>query len=106
MTTKQVLIAARALIDAPEKWTKGESARRANGLPTTVHSPDACQFCIEGAIRTASGEPTRPLAYIGAIAAFSEAADRPCQPAFAYNDAEATTHADILGALDKAIAAC
>jgi hypothetical protein len=43
------LRAVMALLDSPEKWTKGEYARDANGKPCPAWSEDAICWCLEGA---------------------------------------------------------
>lgn len=50
MNTKEILIAAKALIDAPEKWTQGDYARDASGNSVSFKSKDAVCFCSLGAI--------------------------------------------------------
>lgn len=50
MTTKQVLIEARRLIEKPESRCTEHAAEDKYGHPVSVNSPDAVKFCIYGAI--------------------------------------------------------
>lgn len=52
--TADLLIAAKALIDAPEKLARGVWARDAKGMPVPPHSPDAVCWCSGGAFRRAA----------------------------------------------------
>jgi hypothetical protein len=55
MNTKEVLIAARALIADREHWTQREHARRSDGEPCSALSPKAFAFCFDGALGRAAG---------------------------------------------------
>lgn len=94
MTVKENLIAARALIDTPEKWHKG--SMQYNGC-----------FCAMGAI----GEALRETGYREWIRQSKEfkMVDRlvpdPFRDLPLYNDYSGTTHADIMALFDRAIAA-
>ncbi len=56
MTTKQNLIAAKALIDTPEKWTQGAYCRDAEGVSKLLGDTSICKYCTVGAIRTVLGK--------------------------------------------------
>lgn len=87
-TVKENLIAAKALIDTPDKWIKHAFER------------DGC-FCAVGAVRTVQKAETGR-----ALDALYEAADELCgRGVMRFNDAENTTHADIMALFDRAIAA-
>ena len=95
MTTREILIAARALIDTPEKWTQFESARNINGVGCHPRSPDAVCFCTLGAIDRACQDDLNDYkalqtlqSIVGMVANF--------------NDSH--THAEVLAAFDEAIA--
>lgn len=103
-TTAAVLRRAKALIDTPAKWTKGALARDAAGtrLPWSARPPydGAVCFCAEGALAKAAGEslPHRPwMAMQEAVGTDS---------LFEWNDEPTTTHAEVMAAFDRAIAAC
>lgn len=96
----QILTDAKALIDTPEKWTKGWFARSANNRRVRQGSNKACRWCVVGAVGVASGSS-------GSCAARALAALRECcsEDFIAdFNDDPATTHADIMALFDRAIA--
>lgn len=105
---KDNLIAARALIDTPEKWTRHTFARNADGLPVNNDSEKAVCFCIMGAV----GRVTE--CYSAAITPWREMTNalREANAITAnfgiphFNDRFDTTHADVLALFDEAIAAC
>jgi hypothetical protein len=97
-TPADILRAARALIDAPEKWTQDAYRRDAEG--NKCKPAAAVCWCAEGAILAASddsvlmmnrwrAEDLLTAAAPGAIAIF--------------NDAPGRTHAEVLAAFDRAI---
>lgn len=94
MTTREVLVAARALIDTPEKWIQGT-------WNLDLASGATC-FCALGALREV----------VGGLAgdAFSLLCDqvpgRYKRGIARFNDAPTTTHADVMALFDRAIAAC
>jgi hypothetical protein len=45
----EILIAARAIIADPERWTQGHLARDANGQLAEPNEAAACSFCAYGA---------------------------------------------------------
>lgn len=54
---REVLRRARSLIATPEHWTQGAMARDSEGIPMmSVTSPQACSFCLVGAINRAAIE--------------------------------------------------
>jgi hypothetical protein len=92
------LIAARDLIDTPEKWTKGIDqkgcAMCALWAVSTVTNPDA-----------SSWSPRWDAAAKALAAAVPSGVDRSLgHPVVAFNDADDTTHADIMALYDRAIA--
>lgn len=104
MNLKEILTNARAKIERPETWIKGDDARDAVGKVVTPSDLAACRFCAYGALhaaaggRVASGES---YACLMALKPASEMHDGLQD----YNDDPATTHRDILDLFDKAIAA-
>ena len=88
-----VLREARKLIEKPEAWAQGESARDASGRRVPIQDPKAVCFCAVGAIWKVSHEShsdaRRALAQVvGNAVAF-------------FNDSH--THAEVLAAFDAAI---
>lgn len=96
------LRAAKALIDTPEKWLQHDWGGPKDG-----------GYCSLGAIGTATHADAGNPRYDAAKLALSFAITRdpltPLKSAFdiivRYNDARATTHADIMAAFDRAIEA-
>lgn len=50
---KELLIAARKLIEKPENWTQGSYARDTRGRPASVQSISSTCFCALGACHRA-----------------------------------------------------
>lgn len=50
MKTSEILIAAKALIDTPEKWTRGSFARDSENYHVDFYSKDAVCYCSLGAL--------------------------------------------------------
>jgi hypothetical protein len=98
MTVVQLLEAAKEKINTPEKWCKRANARDANGTEVKALSPNACQWCIDGALMSANGSDHGP--YWDAYYAIGTAIG--CGP-LRFNDRLATTHADVMEAFGKAI---
>lgn len=102
MKITEVFVAAKALIDTPEKHTKGVAARNAKGISVSAHHREAVCFCSIGAINLASHKVNsnwyscswqdaqdifRKANEIDSIAEFNDSA----------------THANVMQAFDKAI---
>jgi hypothetical protein len=106
----ELLIAARSLIETPEKWTQGVGARSVFGDQRSALSPEAVCFCADGALYRA-GEPDfgGPI-YNLAVRALNRSLVGEGSPYDPYNyiefnDAGDTTHADVLAMFDRAISA-
>lgn len=90
-TVRENLIAARALIDTPEKWGKGD------------YQPRPGCFCSIGAIDAACGRMSENAEAIDALrAALPERFER--DGVVAFNDDDSTEHTDIMALFDRAIA--
>lgn len=101
MTPAEQLRAAKALIDTPEKWTKGEYATGPHGTYASQYSDNAVCYCAMGAIERAD--------YLdgdwGAHFFLRKTAiERGAMGVIDFNDAPTTTHADIMKLFDDAIA--
>lgn len=106
----QDLRAAKALIDTPEKWTKGAFARAPDGKRTHATSDSATSRCMAGAcicaslIQVSMNHDRRANAMLLAL----EDVVGPCvtdhDPVTGFNDSPQRTHAEIMAAFDKAIA--
>ncbi len=97
MTTKEVLVAARKLIEKEENWTTEHYARNADGVVVFATAPDACKFCALGAVMHVSRStgPTQGAAQLSEVCA---------EPVHHINDKQG--HAAVLALYDRAIAAC
>ena len=100
METIEILRSARALIDAPEKWTKWTEARDAAGLGVPCYDKNAVCFCAVGAVvrHPTNGKTFFALRLLREALPTGGYIDE-------YNDHPETTHADILALFDRAIAA-
>ena len=100
MTPHEILIAARAKIDTPQKWCKGHEALNSKGENVLSLCESAVRFCAIGAI---SAVTPRYLCSSEAKNALRVA----LRSSFisAYNDLPGTEHADIMALYDKAIEA-
>lgn len=98
MSAADQLRAAKALIDTPEKWTRGEYARDMFGSGVDCLSGEAVCFCTLGALGAVGAANCDPIIR------------KALEPVFAgsvsmFNDSRTTTHADIMALFDRAIAA-
>lgn len=94
MSVKENLIKAKALIDTPEKWGRGEYVK------------NEC-FCAIGALAEALGvnPVSSGLTMSKEYEALLGAVPDTFYGVWRYNDAEDTTHSDIMALYDRAIAA-
>lgn len=94
----QALREARALIQDPERWTRGVLARDANGREVDEHADAAVCWCLEGAVARVCAQSGcgfyEAWGPVRSAAAFVPLAE--------FNDSH--SHADVLAVLDKAIA--
>ena len=91
---------AKAKIPTPETWTRGEFARDLGGKVVGGASAHAVCWCAYGAIQAVAHESTLREDAEDAIAS-----QVPSGYVADFNDAPETTHADVLAAFDRAIAA-
>lgn len=115
MTTVEILRSVRSLIATPEKWTRDQYARRADGARTHALADDAVCWCLLGAVRRAvgnAGASSRDLSR--AYRALAVTVD-PQISVYAENDElisalalfnDRASHAEVSAKLDVAIAAC
>lgn len=98
MNTKELLVAARLLIEKPEHWTQGLFARDSEGYSAPSRSPEAVCFCAMGAVMRASGDDPE-LEYEG-IHLLAQALGK--QGLASFNDNRC--HEEVLSLFDRAIA--
>ena len=90
-SVRENLIAAKALIDTPEKWCKG------------AYEHLGC-YCALGALGMAEkGSPTRYS--LDGMRGLRVWVQLPFTSVSAFNDDPTTTHADVMALFDRAIAA-
>lgn len=80
------------LLARPQAWTKGQRARNAMGLATSVRSPDAVCWSIDGAIDHFRG-PGAPHSY-SALRKAIEA--RVGTTLWKWNDQDGRTHGEVV----------
>lgn len=97
----KVLKASREKISKPEAWIKGGFARDSEGNYVNSTDEHAVCFCSLGAINSVTGLWSNERH--GATVAIEDVIGDFSIPSF--NDADSTTHEDILRVWDKAIAA-
>ena len=102
MTPREILIAARAKIEAPERWTKGAFARSARGRKVRLDGGKARCWCMLGALQEVEMSPIR---FRQAWALLVPAISVPdsISEVVLWNDAPERTHAEVLAAFDRAI---
>lgn len=93
MSIKQILIDTKTLIDTPEKWVKGVSSTRKNGVDC---------YCITGALHEAVW-PTSWNYHEAYMTIFDAIDDHIIDGIINFNDSPSTTHDDVMKVMDKAI---
>ena len=98
LSIKQLLIAARALIEKPEHWTQEVHARDSAGNKVSPNSSKAVCFCAHGALvrvfnKTYGLEEEKATAYLKKQTGTA---------IWTFNDSH--THEEVLNVFDKAIA--
>ena len=97
---------ARALIAHPDNWIKGAAARDSESKEVETESANATCFCTVGALHKSllvAGKGENVELYMEARSQLIR--QSPDNRGLVYfNDAPTTTHADVLGMFDRAIA--
>jgi hypothetical protein len=109
MTERELLIAARDLLADPSRWIKGEIAQNAAGDARNPDDPDACKWCMNGALIHCAGsgewwseERQEPTTLGIALDCLSRITGNNL-PVSAWQDREQTTHQEMLELFGKAI---
>lgn len=97
MITREVLVAARKLIEKPEHWTQGQLARGRADHPCSPISLRARQWCAGGACKRAAFD-TGACGYGDLYGLLSEHAPLPLT---IFNDQ--VSHRDVLALFDRVI---
>lgn len=100
MTTKQILVKARALVK--RGWTQGSCAKAKNGREVHPSRTTACCWCAFGALWKVAPNSyllaEQVLNALPEVSAYTNIVD--------FNEVEGRTQEDVLAAFDKAIARC
>lgn len=98
---KQKLVDARELLSKPENWTKGTRARDFYRRSVDTKAPEACQWCLLGALDKVSDCQSQFVSLIRAMRTVSNA--NSSTALFTFNDRRSTKHADVIALFDRAI---
>lgn len=79
-------------------WCQGTSARNKEGTPVFAHHPDACQWCLSGAISKAAAAYPIPIE-ADAVQALSAVTKRAI---ISWNDTPGRTVEEVLQVIQKA----
>lgn len=99
MTTKQVLIEARRLIEKPESRCIDSNAEDKYGRTVSAKSAAAVKFCVYGAISRFTSDPYTVTRFI------REILEREFKESLITAFNETATHEEVLSLFDRAIAA-
>lgn len=104
-TPRQILIAARKLIERPECWTQNAPARTQSGAVAKVFGQSAVCFCSWGAVVKIDGDSSflSDEARVAIDLLTRAARDKGVAGAIRFNDTH--THPEVLAMFDTAIAA-
>lgn len=110
MNFYEFLVETKKLIDTPEKWTKGSSARDAEGHEVGTSDPKATCFCLIGAVNATYNRNINKTDLSDILDMFTENffhfnKGRSFTTASEFNDNLETTHADMMKYLDYEIEA-
>lgn len=106
MKVSTLLKKTRKIIAKEENWTRDADARAANGNAIGVHTQGACAYCVGGALQKAYGDHylIGNTTFLKAARLLHEDAQRYGFQGFVHaNDSAATTHKQVLRAIDRCI---
>lgn len=97
----EIIREARKILSEND-WCQNHFAKKADGTPIMVYCKDACQFCIQGALRrAANGNDTEY--YKGTDQIITEINKRLRVNAIQFNDTLGRTKEEVLHLLDNAL---
>jgi hypothetical protein len=99
-TAKDILLKAAEIVE--QGWTQGELARTVEDSPCGVSNPNACKFCMSGAINKAVGNEHDGNYRRAMNAANSVAFRRGYGNIPEFNDARERTQAEVAATLREA----
>lgn len=100
-TVLEILKGAREILTPAGAWCQQFAARDSKGRPAMTSSPDACSFCLIGAIHRAAGEGTSR-----AFEAEAYTRQEIDASIVQWNDYPLRTQEQVLSVLDKVIEKC
>jgi hypothetical protein len=100
--TNAVILKAIALIENPEAWTQGVSARDLEGASVASNSQRACRWCTLGALDKAADDDNSWLAATREVRDVMMREEKFYRSVADFNDTH--THAEVLALLRKAAA--
>lgn len=101
-TTVEILTGVRELLADPAHWTKGVLARNADDFEVEPRDPRAACWCLAGAVTKVAGDYI-VIPILDDVAMKHGAVESDNCPFVELNDADETTHEEILKVLDEAI---
>jgi hypothetical protein len=102
MSTKEILIKARAIISDEKNWTQGVKARDVEGNAVSSSTPTAVCFCSIGAVERAGAFSHAATRYYALRYLARASCDSGYPRISDFNDN--SSHAEVLAMFDKAIA--
>lgn len=99
----EVLLNAMALLESPDRWTKNVYARNKEGAAVMSTDPDACQFCMLGALEvfTTFDQDTYKKARLQLLDVAQNETESYSVPNL--NDHSNTKHSQVLQAMTAAV---
>jgi hypothetical protein len=104
MSVKEKFIEVRELLKSPDSWCKDNFAKNKDGNGVSFQSEQACKFCLLGAFHKVTDNDGY-IRYDDMKREFKKIINW-STPIDILNDAETTTHYDIIKWLDKCIEEC
>lgn len=104
MSTKEILIQVRSLLDSPANWTQGVFARNNRGLECPPNSEEAVCWCLIGSLHKVSpGNTDKDIRRrITALEALRVSIG-PKDPAYVASFNDTVQHSDVINLLDSTI---
>jgi hypothetical protein len=92
------------LLSKPERWTKNHSALKADGVPVDPQNPEACAWCLSGALDAMKiNGSADPAGFYKAHKTITQViTDRGFSSIPSFNDAHDTTLEDVQEVLEEA----
>jgi hypothetical protein len=102
MTKVDILRAALELLADPSNWTQRAYARDNLGRNCATWSPNACQWCMEGALYKVGGNSPEAVQALRVLYLSLPASEQ--RHPYRYNDAKGRKHSEIIAVMRQALA--